>query len=110
MIAVVTDVVLVLAALMIGVAGFIGIGRIVAGPTALDRIIASDLLVAISIGGVALWIINSEQSGLLVILLLLSIFGFTGAAAMARLMGDRVMLARRHEVERALREEDESDG
>lgn len=101
MIAIITDIVLVLAALMVGVAGFIGIGRIVAGPSALDRIIASDLIVATAIAGVALWIVNSEQYGLVIILLLLSILGFTGAASMARLMGDRVMLARRLQIEQA---------
>lgn len=110
MIGLVTDIILVVAALLIGAAGIIGIGRIVAGPSALDRIIASDLMVAIAIAGVALWIINSEQDGLLVILLLLSILGFTGAASVARLMGDRVMLARRFEHEQELADEEESDG
>lgn len=109
MIGLLTDIILVLAALMIGAAGFISIGRIVAGPSALDRIIASDLLVAIAIGGVALWIVNSGQYGLLIILLLLSILGFTGAASMARLMGDRVMLARRYEDEQAREREEEDD-
>lgn len=110
MIELVTDVVLVLAALMFGAAGLVGIGRIVAGPSALDRVIASDLLVAIAIGGVALWIVNSEQYGLMIILVLLSILGFTGAASMARLMGDRVMLARRFENEQAEKKEEEADG
>lgn len=110
MIELVTDVVLVLAALMFGAAGLVGIGRIVAGPSALDRVIASDLLVAIAIGGVALWIVNSEQHGLMIILVLLSILGFTGAASMARLMGDRVMLARRFENEQAEKKEEEADG
>lgn len=109
MIALITDIVLVMAALMIGAAGFIAIGRVVAGPSALDRIIASDLIVAIAIAGVALWIVNSEQYGLLIILLLLSILGFTGATSMARLMGERVMLARRLEVEKARREEEAAD-
>src|SRR5699024_9117013 len=105
----VTDILLVLATLVIGSAALLAIGRVVAGPSALDRIVASDLLVAIVTGGVALWIVNSGQHGLLVILLLLSILGFTGAASMARLMGDRVMLARRHEAEQALLKLEESD-
>ncbi|TRY18293.1 cation:proton antiporter [Tessaracoccus rhinocerotis] len=105
----VTDILLVLATLVIGAAALLAIGRVVAGPSALDRIVASDLLVAIVTGGVALWIVNSGQHGLLVILLLLSILGFTGAASMARLMGDRVMLARRHEAEQALLKLEESD-
>ncbi|MCC2593973.1 hypothetical protein LKO27_11205 [Tessaracoccus sp. OS52] len=96
MISIITDLVLSLAAIIIGAAGLIGVGRIVAGPSSIDRIIASDLMVAIVIGGVALWIVHTGQDNLLVVLLVLSMLGFTGATALARLLGDRAALARRH--------------
>lgn len=92
MIAIVTDLVLAASALLIGAAALIGVGRIVAGPSSLDRIIAADLMVAISIGGVALWIVESRQYSLLIVLVVLSMLGFTAAASLSRLMGDRLML------------------
>lgn len=82
-------------AVLLGLAALIGIFRIVRGPSSLDRVVATDLLVAIVVGGIGLWMVVSHRSELLLVLLLLSLVGYTGAASVARLVGEKVELRRR---------------
>lgn len=95
MIGVLTDVILGVAAVTIGVAAILGVDRMVKGPSSLDRVVAADLIVAIAIAGVAIWIVHTREAGLLVVLLVLGILGFTGAASVARLVGDRSAMVKR---------------
>lgn len=84
-----TTALLAFAALLLAAAALLAVAKIVRGPSALDRIVAADLVVAVAICAVGLWAELSGDAGLLAILLVLSLFGFTGATSVARLVGDR---------------------
>ncbi|SDB88106.1 multicomponent Na+:H+ antiporter subunit F [Raineyella antarctica] len=63
--------------------------RLSKGPTNLDRIIASDLMLGIAVGGFALHIVLSEETTALPVVLAISLVGFIGAISMARFVHDR---------------------
>lgn len=88
---IVVNVILGLAAIMLVVSAFIAIQRIAVGPSQLDRSIGSDLLVAIVIGSVGIWATYRDQDTEIIIVLVLSMLGFTGAVAIARLVSERVV-------------------
>lgn len=85
----VTLVILSLAAILLGAAALLAVAKIVRGPSALDRVVAADLVVAIAICGIGLWAELAGDPQFLVVLLVLSLVGFTGATAVARLVGDK---------------------
>ncbi|MFT3877593.1 MAG: MrpF/PhaF family protein [Propioniciclava sp.] len=60
--------------------------RLAKGPTGLDRGISSDVLISILIAGIATHAIVMRTSVGLIIILMLSLVGFTGAVALARLI------------------------
>ena len=60
--------------------------RISRGPTALDRVVAGDVLVAIVLAALATEQVVTHDSTGLPVLLVVSLVGFTGAVAMARLI------------------------
>lgn len=95
MIEVITLVILDIAALVVGVAAVIGVTKIVKGPSALDRVVAADLIVAVVIAALGIWTAYTGQSSVIMFLLLLSLLGFTGATSIARLVGDRVAHSKR---------------
>jgi len=82
------------AAALLLAAAVIGIRQIVIGPSQLDRSIAADLMVAVVISSVGVWVIGSRSDTELGILLLLSMFGFTGAVAISRMVSDRLVQRR----------------
>ena len=94
--ATVTAVVLAASAVVLFVAGIIGVRRIAEGPTQLDRSVGSDLMVAITVAGIGLWTAWTDRTTELPILVLLSLVGFTGAVGVARLVGDRLATRRRY--------------
>ena len=65
--------------------------RLTKGPTNLDRIIASDLMVGIAVGAFALQVVLSEDETTLPIMLVISLVGFIGAVSMARFVHDQRM-------------------
>lgn len=83
--------ILALATLLLVVSAFIAIQRIAVGPSQLDRSIGSDLLVAIVIGAVGIWATYKDQDTEIIILLALSMIGFTGAVSIARMVSERVV-------------------
>ncbi|WOP18495.1 monovalent cation/H+ antiporter complex subunit F [Raineyella sp. LH-20] len=83
-------VVAVIAVVVLGVAAGVTLVRLSKGPTSLDRIIASDLIVGIAVGGLALQVVLSDRLTTLPILLALSLVGFIGAVSMARFVHDQV--------------------
>lgn len=94
--ATVTAVVLAASAVVLFVAGGIGVRRIAEGPTQLDRSVALDLMVAITVAGIGLWTAWTDRATELPILVLLSLVGFTGAVGVARLVGDQMATRRRY--------------
>lgn len=95
------------AAVMLGAAVLLTLWRLVAGPTPLDRIIASDVLVAIAIAAVALYSVIAGNSTGLPILLGLSLVGFTGAVGVARLISSSEGVRRLFDRRQAMKDDDE---
>ena len=91
-------VILVLAAMLV-------LWRMVHGPSPLDRIVASDVMVAIVIAGVGIYTVVAHNSTGLPILLVLSLLGFSGAVAVARLIASPSAIRRRFDRRRARQEE-----
>lgn len=89
MIQTITMAVLALSVLMLMAAAIVGVSKIVRGPTSLDRIMAGDLMVAVTIGAIGLWTVYKHTDALLPVILVLSLVGYTGAAAVARLVDER---------------------
>lgn len=94
---------------MLLVAAGLGIWRMVAGPTALDRIVASDVIVGIVIAAVGIYSVIARNSTGLPILLGLSLVGFSGAVGVARLIASPSTIRRRFDRRQARQEEDTDD-
>lgn len=71
-------------AAMLAVAAVLVLIRMTLGPTILDRIISLDVIVAVTVGGIALEAILNQHSDTLPILVVLSLVGFIGSASVAR--------------------------
>ncbi len=95
------------AAVMLTVAAILTLWRMVAGPTPLDRIIASDVIVAIAIAAVALYSVIAGNATGLPILLGLSLVGFTGAVGVARLISSSAGVQRLFDRRKAMKDDDD---
>lgn len=74
---------------MLVISVLLAIWRAVIGPSNVDRILASDVIVATVVGGVGLMIVIAGRPSALPILLALSLAGFSGAVSVARFLVDR---------------------
>ena len=95
------------AAVMLSLAAILTLWRLVSGPTPLDRIIASDVIVAIAIAAVALYSVIAGNATGLPILLVLSLVGFTGAVGVARLISSAEGVRRLFDRRLAMKDDDE---
>lgn len=87
-----TNVIMSVAAALLLVAAMIGVNRIAVGPSQLDRSVAADLMVAVVVAGLGLWTAWTDQPTYLMVLVLLSLLGFTSAVSIARMVGDRMAM------------------
>ena len=78
------NIVLLLATAMLVVAAVLLTIRATMGPTILDRSVALDVLIAVTVCGVGLHVAYSGETVALPILLVLAGFGFVGAVSVAR--------------------------
>lgn len=85
------SIILGVAVVALAAAAVIAVRGIVVGPSQLDRSINADLLVAVVIGGFGVWAVFTKQDVGIVGVLVLSMLGFTGAVAIARMVGERVV-------------------
>ncbi|MFC4060573.1 monovalent cation/H+ antiporter complex subunit F [Planomonospora corallina] len=69
---------------LLAVAGMLTLARIVHGPSVLDRIVATDVLLAVIVATIAADAAYSRDATALPVLVVLSILGFTGAVSVAR--------------------------
>ena len=90
-----TQIILSIAAVVLFVSAMIGVNRIAVGPSQLDRSIAADLIVAVVVAALGLWTVWTDLSTALLILVLLSMLGFTSAVSVARMVSDRMASRRR---------------
>lgn len=91
-----TNVILGIAAVLLAVAAMIGVNRIAEGPSQLDRSVAADLIVAVVVASLGLWTVFTDLSTELMVLVMLSMLGFTSAVSVARMVGDRLATRRRY--------------
>ena len=83
---VITLALIVLTVVLLVASAFLVVARISRGPTALDGVVAADVLVAIVLASLATeQVVTHDRTGL-PILLVVSLLGFTGSVAMARLI------------------------
>ncbi|MCA0252106.1 MAG: sodium:proton antiporter [Actinobacteria bacterium] len=102
-------VVISLAGVMLFAAACLVVWRMMTGPSPLDRIVASDVLVGIVIAAVGLYSVLARNSTGLPILLGLSLVGFSGAVGVARLIASPSTVRRRFDRRQARQEEDSDD-
>ena len=95
-----TNLILAGAAVLLAVSAYIGINRIAAGPSQLDRSVAADLIVAVVVASLGLWVVWTDRSTELMVLVLLSLLGFTSAVSVARMVADRINLRSRYNKRR----------
>lgn len=95
-----TNLVLSVAAVLLMVAAMIGVNRIAVGPSQLDRSVAADLIVACVVGSLGLWVVWTDRLTELMVLVLLSLLGFTSAVSVARMVSDRINLRSRYNKHR----------
>jgi multicomponent Na+:H+ antiporter subunit F len=69
---------------ILGLAALLLVIRVSLGPTTLDRAVALDVLVAVTICGLALEAAVNRHSTTLPILVVLSLVGFVGSVSVAR--------------------------
>ncbi|WP_172193356.1 monovalent cation/H+ antiporter complex subunit F [Actinomyces faecalis] len=70
------------------------LARMAMGPSSLDRSIATDLLTAVTVAATGLYVVVSGSVTALPVLVVLSLIGFTGPVAIARLISSRAAQVR----------------
>ncbi len=101
------DIIIWIAGAMLSVSAALVLWRIVQGPAALDRIVATDVLVAVVIGVVSIIAVIGRTDTGLPVVLALSLVGFSGAVALSRLISGNRLVGRRYEKRVADNERDE---
>jgi multicomponent Na+:H+ antiporter subunit F len=77
----------VVVTVLLAIAGALTMTRIVRGPSTLDRIVATDVLLAVIVAAIAADVAYSRDATALPVLVVLSILGFTGSVGVARFAG-----------------------
>lgn len=95
-----TNLILGAAGVLLAISALIGVNRIAAGPSQLDRSVAADLIVAVVAASLGLWVVYTDLSTELMVLVLLSMLGFTSAVSVARMVSDRLNLRNRYNKRR----------
>lgn len=80
------QIVAVIAGVLFGVAALCALYRIVRGPTVLDRVIASDVLVATVICALGAEMAFNDHTDTLPVLLVLALFAVLGSLSVARFL------------------------
>ena len=83
------QVVAVVAGVMFGVGALLAVYRIVVGPSVLDRVIASDVLVATLICALGAEMALNRHTDTLPVLLVLALFAVLGSLSVARFLPGR---------------------
>lgn len=77
---------ILIAGTLFTIGGLLAVVRLVKGPTQIDRAVALDVLLAIVVGVIVLLAAYTESSSTLVIAVVVSLLGFLGSAALAKLL------------------------
>ena len=90
-----TNIVLGVAAGVLLVSALVAVNRVAVGPSQLDRSVAADLIVAVVVASLGLLTVWTDQPTELLVLVLLSLLGFTSAVSVARMVSDRMSMRKR---------------
>ncbi len=88
---------------LLSVSAVLAVLRMAAGPSVLDRVVASDVLVSITIAVVAMQAVWLRQSTGFPIIIGLTMLGFTGPVALARLIARTERNRQRYEASKKSR-------
>ncbi len=77
----------IIAGTMFGIGALCAVYRIIRGPSILDRALATDVLLAISICGLGAEMAINTHTDTLVVMLILAMFAVVGSISIARYMG-----------------------
>jgi multicomponent Na+:H+ antiporter subunit F len=77
----------IIAGTMFGIGALCAVYRIIRGPSILDRALATDVLLAISICGLGAEMAVNSHTDTLVVMLVLAMFAIVGSISIARYMG-----------------------
>jgi multicomponent Na+:H+ antiporter subunit F len=102
-------VILGIAVVVLAAAAVLTLWRMVTGPTAMDRIISADVMVAVVIATVCIYSVSAGNSTGLPILLGLSLIAFTAAVGVARLIASSDGVRRLFDRRQAMRSEEADD-
>lgn len=83
------EVVLIIAGLMLAVAAALTLLRIIRGPGPADRVVATDVLIAVVGGSLAVEAAINHHSYTIPVILVLSLLAFAGTVAIARFVAGR---------------------
>jgi multicomponent Na+:H+ antiporter subunit F len=75
---------LVISGVFLGLAALFALVRVVRGPSVADRMVALDTLLFIGVGGIALYVVASDDDTLLPVLLVAVLTAFLGTVVVAR--------------------------
>lgn len=81
-----TDILVLAAAVMLTIAGFLALARVVRGPSVLDRVVSSEVFVSVVVAALALEAAINRHSTTLPLLVSLSLLGFLGPVTVTRFM------------------------
>jgi multicomponent Na+:H+ antiporter subunit F len=74
---------------MLGLAALVTVGRLLVGPSALDRVVAMDMLLAITLCSLAVIAAVLIDASPLPVLVVVALLGFVGSTSIARFLGPR---------------------
>lgn len=74
----------IIAAILLGIAAVLLLVRVASGPTVLDRAVALDALVSVTIGAVIVHAIVTRTTTTLPVLVVLTLVSFVGSVSVAR--------------------------
>lgn len=78
------NIIFYISAVILSISALITTYRIIAGPYSLDRLISTDMLVAVIICGLCLWCVYRQQYFLVPTIIALSLLSFIGSTTVAR--------------------------
>lgn len=80
------SIVLTICGISLAAAALLTVYRAIAGPDTLDRLVACDALVALTMCGLAVWAVYSRDTTVVPAIVALSLVGFIGSVSVARFM------------------------
>lgn len=78
-----------LGAVVLAMSALLVLIRMAKGPGTLDRVVAADVILAVTIGGIGLEAALNRHTTTLPVIFVLSLLGFASALSMARFVADR---------------------